>query len=198
MFGWPGSKQAAPALPVIIVPRSSVESDEDYRLPCAVVEFVNHALRKAMFRRDEIPPAALQAFNVDYYIAQVNNGGHSQFVHNSHWHDYVIHDLRGGLKASGCIEAQELFEDLCAFADRDPGGFIEGMKAGGFGSYPEFFSRLDDVFFAGLNDRLMRANRDWIASLDCLQVVEDVAYAEVINGLAKRNPLHRQRALEAK
>ena len=198
MFGRRGIRDAGVALPVIIVPRSALEAEEDYRVPCAVVDFVNHALQHAMFKREELPPEAMQAFHVDYYIAQVNNGGHSQFAHNSHWHDYVIADIRAGLQANGCVEAQELFEDLCSFAEREPGQFMQGMEAAGFGSYPEFFKQLDKVFHAGLNKSLTKANRDWIASLDCLVVLDDQPYREAMQGLATRNPLHRERAEEAR
>jgi hypothetical protein len=38
-------------LPVIIVPQSAYDSDKDYSLPSAVVDFVNHAIGAARFLR---------------------------------------------------------------------------------------------------------------------------------------------------
>ena len=184
-------------LPVIIVPQSAYDSEKDYSLPGAVVDFVNHAIGTAQFRREEIPLPAMQAFHVDYYIAQVNNGGHSQYVGNSGWHQYQIDDIRAGLAAIGIEDAIELYEDLCAFADSHPEEFRAGMDARGFGEFPEFFDKADTLFFAGLNDRLMKGNSDWIRSLDCLLVLEDGQYRKVMTELPGRNPEAAQRSAEA-
>jgi hypothetical protein len=195
MFGKRTAEKVA-ALPVIIVPQSAYDSDKDYSLPGAVVDFVNHALGHAQFRREEIPLPAMQAFHVDYYIAQVNNGGHSQYVGNSSWHQYQIDDIRAGLGAIGIEDGIELYEDLCAFADSHPEEFRAGMDARGFGEFPEFFDKADKLFFAGLNDRLMKGNSDWIRSLDCLLVLENGQYRKVMTELPGRNPLAAQRGAE--
>lgn len=184
------------ALPVIIVPQSAYDSDKAYALPGAVVDFVNYVIHTAQYRRDELPAATMQIFHVDYYVAQVNNGGHSQYVGNSGWHQYQIDDIRAGLAAIGEIEAIELFEDLCAFADSHPGEFQAGMEARGFGTYPEFFAKADKLFFAGLNDRIMQGNSDRVRALDCLMVLGSEEYRKVMNDLPARNPLREQRAAE--
>jgi hypothetical protein len=50
MFGKKTAEKVA-GLPVIIVPQSAYDSDKDYRLPSAVVDFVNHAIGAARFLR---------------------------------------------------------------------------------------------------------------------------------------------------
>ncbi|MEM6585696.1 MAG: DUF4375 domain-containing protein [Pseudomonadota bacterium] len=195
MFG----KRKAPAtahLPVIIVRQSALDSEDVYELPYAVVQYVNYVLQEAMFLRSEIPQEAMWAFHVDYYIAQVNNGGHSQYVGNSGWHDYQIADIRAGLKAIGQEDAIELYEDLCAFADSHPEQFQDGMDARGFGQFPEFFSKADTLFYAGINDRLMQGNRDFVASLDCIMPVADDEIQGIMEGLGARNPHYDQRKKE--
>lgn len=184
------------AFPVIIVPQSAYDSDKAYALPEAVVDFVNYVIHTAHYRRDELPAPTMQIFHVDYYVAQVNNGGHSQYVGNSGWHQYQIDDIRAGLAAIGEIDAIELFEDLCAFADSHPGEFQAGMEARGFGAYPEFFAKADKLFFAGLNDRIMQGNSDRVRALDCLLVLGSEEYRKVMNELPARNPLREQRAAE--
>lgn len=196
MFGKRTAAKVA-ALPVIIVPQSAYDSEKDYSLPGAVVDFVNHAIGHAQFRREEIPLPAMQAFHVDYYIAQVNNGGHSQYVGNSGWHQYQIDDIRAGLAAIGIEDGIELYEDLCAFADSHPQEFRAGMDARGFGEFPEFFDKADKLFYAGLNDRLMKGNSDWIRSFDCLLLLEDGQYRKVMTELPGRNPHAVQRSAEA-
>ncbi|TIX51465.1 DMP19 family protein [Alteraurantiacibacter aquimixticola] len=195
MFGRKTATSPA-KLPVIIIPQSARDSEKDYALPSAVVDYVNYVLRTAMFERTEIPPEAMQAYHVDYYIAQVNNGGHSQYVGNSGWHQYQIDDIRAGLAKLGIDDAIELYEDLCAFADSHPEEFRKGMDARGFGKFPEFFKKADKVFYDGLGDKLMKANRDWIASLDCLLVLPDSEIGEKMKGLSERNPLFEQRKRE--
>jgi len=196
MFGKKTAEKVA-GLPVIIVPQSAYDSDKDYSLPSAVVDFVNHAIGTARFLRQEIPLQAMQAFHVDYYIAQVNNGGHSQYVGNSGWHQYQIDDIRAGLAAIGIEDGIELYEDLCAFADSHPEEFRDGMAARGFGAFPEFFDKADKLFFAGLDDRLMKGNSEWIRSLDCLLVLEEGQYRKVMTELPGRNPHAAQRGAEA-
>ena len=194
---WKRAAQKAVGLPVIIVPQSAYDSEKAYSLPSAVVDFVNRAIGHAQFHRHEIPVQAMQAFHVDYYIAQVNNGGHSQYVGNSGWHQYQIDDIRAGLSAIGIEDGIELYEDLCAFADSNPEEFRAGMDACGFGQFPEFFQKADKLFFAGLNDRLMKGNSDWIRSLDCLLVLEDEQYRKTMKELSRRNPEAAQRGAEA-
>jgi hypothetical protein len=139
----------------------------------------------------------MQAFHADYYIAQVNNGGHSQYVGNSGWHQYQIDDIRAGLAAIGIEDGIELYEDLCAFADSHPEQFRGGMVTRGFGAFPEFFDKADKLFFAGLDDRLMKGNSEWIRSLDCLLVLEEGQYRKVMTELPGRNPHAAQRGAEA-
>lgn len=192
MFGKRSTDHPA-RIPTIIVPQSAYDSEADYALPGAVVDFVNHVLNQAMYQRTEIPAAAMQVFHVDYYIAQVNNGGHSQYVGNSGWHDYQIADIRAGLAAIGISEAIELYEDLCAFADSHPEQFMAGMKAHGFGVFPEFFDKADKLFFNGLNNRLARGNSNRARLLDCLMVVPSEQYGQLMDGLAARNPYYKTR-----
>jgi hypothetical protein len=83
----------------IIVPEKAFKSESPYELVQSVVNFVNFALRHAFFHRDEIAQNAMRAYHVDYYLAQVNNGGHSQFAANSNMLDVILKDIDEGLDA---------------------------------------------------------------------------------------------------
>ncbi|WP_461331769.1 DMP19 family protein [Bradyrhizobium diazoefficiens] len=49
----------------------------------AVVYYVNEIQRVGVYKGRELPAVAMQAYHADYYLAQVNNGGHSQFIGNT-------------------------------------------------------------------------------------------------------------------
>src|SRR3954452_22579319 len=71
----------------VVVPRKALEAAQDPEkadyLTGAVVDYVNQIQRVGVFTRGELPAAAMQAYHADYYLAQVNNGGHSQFIGNT-------------------------------------------------------------------------------------------------------------------
>ena len=104
-------------------------------------------MHEAKFRRDELPQDALRAFHVDYYIGQVNNGGHGQFAHNSGWDEYVLRDIGDGLAAIGPAAAAEIFKSLQTYAVREPVRFQRALEAGGFGEIDPFIETLDQRFF---------------------------------------------------
>lgn len=196
MFGLRKTTTVA-ALPAILVPQSAFDDEASYALPDAVAAFVNHAIHTACYHREELPQQAMQAFHVDYYVAQVNNGGHGQYVRNSGWHQYQIDDIRAGLRAIGSDEAIALYEDLCALADRYPDAFRGKASESDLVACDAFVAEADRRFFEGLGDRLTKANSDWIRSLDCLLVLEDAQYRETMAGLPARNPEHAKRKAEA-
>lgn len=202
MFGKRAAEEApagpGPArLKILVRQRSLGEDAAVYALAQEVVEFVNHALRDAQFRRHELPPEAMWAFHVDYFIAQVNNGGYGQFLANSRWTDFVRADIRDGLAAIGLEEAREAFESLETFSVAEPGRFQDVVDRAGFGEEDPFIEALDKRFYAGLNERLTEALRTWLAALPCLEPLDDETYAERMRTLPERNPLlaPRQREL---
>jgi hypothetical protein len=67
--------------PDVLVRQSAADLD-DYELFQEVVDFVNWLQREARLTFSEIGPLAQSTYFTDQYIAQVNNGGHTQYVHN--------------------------------------------------------------------------------------------------------------------
>jgi hypothetical protein len=52
---------------------------------------------------------ALLSYYVDYYLAEVNNGGFAQFVYNTAWKPRVVALVKQGLSAIGALKHAELF-----------------------------------------------------------------------------------------
>ena len=171
----------------IIVPQKAFQSESPYDLVQAVVNFVNFALRHACFHRDEIAQNAMRAYHVDYYLAQVNNGGHSQFAANSNMLDVILKDIGEGLDAIG-HGAADVYKRFLTFSKAEPARMAKVLKSGGFGDIDPFMDGIDKEFYA-LNEKspLINANRDWLKSLPELQVVADTDYIAVTDAFAATN-----------
>src|SRR5262245_39504537 len=84
----------------IVVPQPALEgAAEDVALANAV--FVNAMLEKAALQPGEFAPQAFYSHSADYYLAQVLNGGHGQYAHNSKWNETVVRAAAFGLSAMG-------------------------------------------------------------------------------------------------
>ena len=68
--------------PNVVVSAESVASADPAEIIHSNIAFVN-ALFAEQVRPEEIASDALRSYHVDYYLAQVENGGFSQFVYNS-------------------------------------------------------------------------------------------------------------------
>jgi hypothetical protein len=157
LFGW-GKRptRAVPEQPFHAARVPMAQSIMDSHNPSyrteTVVEIVNRLLFDGGFTRAELPPELLMGYSVDYYLAQVNNGGHAQFGHNSRLVEGTLSDIRQGLVAMGDLEAAGIFADFEAYRRDDPAGFTQGLTDGW--KNPVMKS-LDDRFYAGLSKRLV-------------------------------------------
>ena len=93
----------------IVVLEASVTHDDPGEIVGSNVWFVN-ALLEDYLTADEVAPDSLRSYYVDYYLAQVNNGGFSQFVYNSRWSPLVVRLIREGMRAMGAKRHLKVFE----------------------------------------------------------------------------------------
>lgn len=99
-----------PFLNKVMVSTNSMESNEPYDIVGSNISVVN-MLFKEYLTADEICGDALTSYYVDYYLAQINNGGFSQFVYNTQWNPSIINFVRNGLRMMGATQHQLLFEE---------------------------------------------------------------------------------------
>jgi hypothetical protein len=102
---WPMINPAA-----VVVSRASIESNDPSQIVASNIDFVN-GLFDEYVEASEVVPDALRSYYVDYYLAQILNGGFSQFVYNSRWNEQVIQFIRDGLRAIGARTHAQLFDD---------------------------------------------------------------------------------------
>jgi hypothetical protein len=94
----------------IVVSDTSFHNDDPREIVESNISFVN-ALREEYLTLEEISTDALRSYYVDYYLCQVNNGGFSQFVYNSHWGKRVTTFIRDGMRAMQARQHLEVFEE---------------------------------------------------------------------------------------
>src|SRR5262249_35681772 len=94
----------------IVVSDASFRSDEPGDIVESNISFLN-ALFAEHLTADEVSSDALRSYYVDYYLAQVNNGGFSQFVYNSRWSPQCIAYVREGMRAMKAKQHLEVFEE---------------------------------------------------------------------------------------
>ncbi len=190
-------RPAAGKLSTIIVPRTAVEQASDpataRKLVAAVIRYVNAMTSEGLYNRLELPAKAVQAFHADYYVAQVNNGGHNQFIDNSG--DNLKHclvDIPTALAAMGADAHQAIFERMKIWLTQFPDAAQLKAALGGEASAP--LRQLDKSFYEVEKTSPVSTHAArWIASWPELKVAEDADYPEAIRQVAMMNPLREAR-----
>lgn len=178
-------------LTTVIVPRkwvdAAAEPDGAYHMSAAIVDYVNDVQQAGVFARHEMPAKAMQAYHADYYLAQVNNGGHSQFIGNSgELLRTITGDALAGLEAMGATAQHRILIEMAAWAAANP---ADAGAQDGFGIRAEPLDSLDTRFYAAEGETpIAPLAARWIASWPELRIVEDDRYASAIAEIAASNP----------
>jgi hypothetical protein len=190
-FGKRAPDAPAEARPVtdVVVSQSAYESDDPAVIVAQNVDFVNRLLNQGAYLPDEVPLNARRSYHTDYYLAQVSNGGHGQFVGNSGWARVVIKDIGDGLAAIGAAPFDAIFHDLCRLIGSDGARAEAISKGGGFGEQDPAIAELDNRYFAQDAYQIITpANARWLRGLPELRVVGDADYPAAVQALCEANP----------
>ncbi|PJJ61673.1 DMP19 family protein [Compostimonas suwonensis] len=174
----------ASELPVV-VSAESIEEGAD-SIVYSNVTIVN-ALLSGLLEIGEIAPNAIRSYYVDYYLAEVSNGGFAQFVVNSGLPDSLVEWVRDGLEGMDAHGHAALFERAVdayqTLNDEEREGFLEGEFFGDsetrdiLEAVDDEFERIDDA------EDLTELNAAWLTALPELRVVPR---AEVDDFVASR------------
>ena len=174
-----------------------VESDAPYDVVQLLIKFTNHALQVSHFLADEILPEIFYVYQVDYYIAQVNNGGHGQYVGNSGiWQSSMkptTKSCRNGLAAIGANTYVAIYDDLLALLASDPHRAKKIADGRGFGEIDPTIEELDKRFFTQDSTHLMSLNRAWLLAQPWVEIVADDVLNERAGEILGRNNLAEAR-----
>lgn len=161
-----GRYQGVVAADILVDERDVDPDDDDYGPVQACIDFCNWCRGDAALRIDETCLDAWVAYYVDFYLAQVNNGGHGQFAHNLGMDPDALDCIARGLAAMGAVDFLAVFSDFRAAMDTDVALRRETMEGAGFGKIPPIIRSLDDRFFKLDGTwRLIAQNAAWLRSL---------------------------------
>lgn len=199
------SKGADVSLPVIpgdhvVVSDNSFKTTDSTALVMSNVSFVG-ALFDEHFEPAEIAPDSMRSYYVDYYRAEIQNGGFSQLVYNSKLKPEVLTYVREGLTAMGAKEHLQLFDKSLKVLEKlSPDDLKKFLESGDFGENPErdVLNDPSDEFYALMKTHdLVRINGDWLRSLPNLTVLTIPQMQAEVNRRAAAMPNREARLAAA-
>jgi len=186
-------------LTTVVVPSNAMEAAHDPEkadcLTGAVVDYVNQIQSAGVYKGSELSAVAMQAYHADYYLSQVYNGGHSQFIGNTGiaMLPTTSGDALAGLKAMGASTQHQILQEMIAWVEEHP---EEAALQNGFESRAAALDALDSRFYEAEKQQPMtRLAARWIASWPELHVVAKDQYASEIERLARLHPHLPQRRI---
>lgn len=171
--------------PEIVIPNAYMADDGD--LVATVVDFVNWAIGPAYLVYGEIVAEAFWSYHADYYLAQVNNGGHGQFAHNSGMSEQTLDNCRRGLAAMGATDYVAIFDEFMAIMNGDPRRARAIQDRSGFGDVDPAI-RLLDKRFSNLGN-MTTLNAAWLRTLPVLRSLPDDRLTAEREAVIARNSL---------
>lgn len=94
---------------IVVLDSTVTDKGDASAIVSSNIDFVN-LLYDEYLKDEEIAVDALRSYYVDYYLAQVNNGGFSQFVYNSRCSPRLVELIRDGMKAMGAAKNLAAFD----------------------------------------------------------------------------------------
>ena len=195
---------SSPKVSEILVRKSHFDSLDKRSLVDAVIDFKNNLHKYGAYTRFEIPSELNQSYYVDFYEAQVRNGGHAQFISNSRLDKGLIDDVAQGLAAMGATEYREIFEAVRQRVDADTVLREDALESAGFVAKNGTGQRSRELEKYNLEfydlrkiDQLSDRNSAWLRSLKILRVVDDADWIEEFYKLTLLNPLRLERLRKA-
>ena len=175
----------------IIVSTESVNHSDEYELVYSNIDCLNR-LFQAHILADEVSQDAMRSYYVDYYLSQMDNGGFTQFIYNSHWNSEAIRYVLEGLDSIKAVKNLVLFEQsakvLDGFGIDKIRQYLEGTY---FGTNEErdILSGFDDEFFALKKDEdLVHLNYLWLKNHPDLEILNDEEITAHIERIADAIP----------
>ncbi len=177
----------------VVVARDAADSPEAWRSVASLIDIVNE-LFGAMLTPDEIGDATLVHYYVDFYVAQVDNGGHSQFLANSLGSDAsrIIRLVSEGIARLDIPEAQRIWAEFVRRSTELTPEQIDDVARGSVdedGFHPlEVLDQLDDEFVGKVGSTLAQANAVWLRSRPELVILDDDDIPAYVAARAARLP----------
>jgi hypothetical protein len=156
-----------------------------------VIFYVNTAVRSGGFPYAQLPRDAARLYWMDYYVAQVRNGGHSQYIYNSELSLIGLSYAREGFVEAGMNPLVAVFDDFLAWLKHNR---ERAQEETGFGAVAHELKAFDQRLYDFGSGPYSKAVAAWIMGWPGLRIVapdDRVASIErAIDDAYSRHPEH--------
>jgi hypothetical protein len=161
---------------ILVEPALFDDDDEPEALTEGLDAFAHWAVSEAFLVSGEFPAEAMWIENLDGYVGQVINGGHTQFVSNTGLNPTTVSNVEACLRAMRASDYLEIFLEFRRRLDASPELAARARKAGSH-DWPKDFDDLDDRFYAlEKAERLVSRAGRWARGL---AVVKPLPFEEI-------------------
>lgn len=185
----------------VVVSEASFHQDEAEAIVLSNISFLN-ALFAEHLTEAEVAPNALRSYYVDYFLAQLENGGFSQFVYNSRWAPPVVQSLREGLQAIAAEMHLAAFEAGATLVEQlGPERLATFLESDYFDDNEErdFLDEANEELDLPPETEDLRAlNASWLKQLPDLVVLPAEALAAEVRRRGQALPDREERAAAAR
>ena len=177
----------------VVVARDAVGSGHAWQAVASLIDIVNQ-LFGALLLPEEVGDATLVHYYVDFYVAQVDTGGHSQFFATSLGSDgaRIMRLVSEGISHLGLPEAAAIWAEFVRRATALTPEELDSVAQGCLeddGFHPlAALDELDDAFLGPVSDALAQANAQWLRSRPELVVLDDEDIPTYVAARAARLP----------
>lgn len=169
-------------LPVIVT-QESYESTESQDIIDSNIRYINE-LRSQYVLCDELSSSALCSYFVDYFLAEMENGGFSQFVYNSRWEHEAVAYVATGLKLIGAGNHLALFMENVGLVAKLGNARLSIFLTSEYWDDNDERDELDKnnsrFFELSNSEDLSQLNSNWLRSLSNLRVLNEQDFQEAI------------------
>lgn len=140
---------------------------------------------------DEILPAVLYSYYVEYYRSQVVTGSVAQFAHQTRWQSEILHFVEHGLHEIGASEHLALLDKIADKILHQIGvdNFVASTEQSFDNRHPiaQALSVFTDEFIQ-INDteNLAKLNHDYLQQHSKLVIIDEEGFKNLLKELDKR------------
>ncbi len=159
----------------IIVSKKSNNSTDLYDIIYSNITVVN-LLREQEVKDEQIHEDSLLSYYIDYYLAENNNGGFSQFVYNSKWNHDINAKIELGLQRIGALKHLEYFQKQKNRVDSLHADEIEKFFESDYFDENPTRDKLENDSYFDIQEDLIELNGNWLKKHAHLKVltIEDM------------------------
>lgn len=183
----------------LYVSQDAFNSDDELELIWSNIDIVNLCFEYYL-NEDELLPDALYSYYVDYYTAQMNNGGFSQFIYNIGNNQMVLEYVQKGLEKIQAEGHLELFEQAVDAVNKLTEVELQQFLAGdyfGDDDTPQhhILNQIEEKFdeLSDTTETLSELNSQWLKQHPLLTAIDDEQIEQLLHEIEQKIPDLEQR-----